>query len=431
MRRSLGLIALVLASASHVAADALPQQVPDEPRGVVSLEQALEAALVRNPELATVRLDVRIQEARVLQAGLLPNPSLATEVEDVGGTGPRRGWASGQTTLSVAQLLELGGKRSKRTRAAALEHDLATFDYDARRLGVLADVAKTFAATLAAQDRVTLARELEALAGESVRSVAATVKAGAVSPVEETRARVAEGRAATDRQAAERDLLAARTVLAATWGGTEARFDRVVGRLGAVTPPEPLDVLRSRIDRNPDLARWNAERTRREAALAVERARRVPDVTLSLGGRHYADNGDEALVFGFSLPLPVFDRNQGNVAAAELAVARTERDRWAAAVVVSAALETAYATLQTAFAQATALRDRIIPEAERTYDGARDAYTRGLFRYLEVLDAQRTLFELRGQYLTVLRDYHQAAADVTRLTGAPPGVVDAPKGGDR
>lgn len=425
--RSIVLVALALARVVCAGTDE-PTAVVLEPRGVVQLEQALEAALVGNPELSAVQLAIRMQDARVTQAGLLPNPALTTEVEDVGGSGSRRAWESGQTTLSLAQLLELGGKRAQRRRTAELTRDLATFDYEARRLGVLAEVAKAFAGTLAAQERLRLAGELEALASESVRSVGATVKAGAVSPVEETRARVAEGRAGIERRAAERDLAVARTALAATWGSTEAHFDQVAGDLGTVEPPVPFDTLLARLEQNPDLARWNVERAQREAALSLERARRIPDVTVSAGGRHFADNGDAAFVFGFSLPLQIFDRNQGNVVAAETAVARARSEQRAVEVTITAALRTTYASLQTAVEQAMALRDRIIPEARRTYDGARDAYLRGRFRYLEVLDAQRTLFELRGQYLEVLTQYHQAAADITRLTGEPPRAVAREQG---
>ena len=76
----------------------------------------------------------------------------------------------------------------------------------------------------------------------------------------------------------------------------------------------------------------------------------------------------------------------------------------------------------------TALRDRIIPQAQAVSDGAADAYAKGLFRYLEVLDAQRTLFELRGQHLQALVAYHAAAADLERLTGTPLVARDAPEG---
>lgn len=422
------LLVLALAGARGAVAGSPEEQLPDEPQGVVGLGDAIEAALLRNPDLEAFQVSIRIQDARATQARLAPNPNVLTEVEDVGGSGSRRVWQSGQTTLSIGQLLELGGKREKRHRAAELGRDLATFDYEARRLGILADVAKAFAATLAAQERLALARELEKLATESVQSVGATVKAGAVSPVEESRARVAEGRAATMRREAEQDLAVSRTSLAATWGGSQARFERVVGDLDTMARPPGLESLLGRVERNPDLARWNAERAQREAVLALERSRRVPDVSVTVGGRHYADQGDGALVLGFSLPLPLFDRNQGNIAAAEFALARAASEQRAAEVAVTTTLRTTYETLRTSYEQATALRDRIIPEARKTYDGARDGYLRGLFRYLEVLDAQRTLFELRGQYLEVLARYHQAAADITRLTGEPPSTTASAPG---
>ena len=81
-----------------------------------------------------------------MQAGALPNPALATEVEDFAGSGDRRGFRGSQTTLSFAQLFELGGKRAKRRRVASLERDLAAWDFEAARLSVLTETTKAFIA---------------------------------------------------------------------------------------------------------------------------------------------------------------------------------------------------------------------------------------------------------------------------------------------
>jgi len=128
--------------------------------------------------------------------------------------------------------------------------------------------------------------------------------------------------------------------------------------------------------------------------------------------------------------LPVFDRNQGNILAAERAISKAATEQRAAEVGAHAGLRTAYEGLRAAFEQASALRDHVIPDAQRTYEGARDAYSRGLFRYLEVLDAQRSLFELRSQYLDALARYHQASADLARLTGGSPDGPPADQGRD-
>jgi len=105
-----------------------------EARKELRLRDALALALGRSPDLAGVALSVREAEADALQAGLLPNPEAAAEFENFGGTGNLAGTASAETTVTVGQLIELGGKRARRTRLARLETELAGWDYEAKRI---------------------------------------------------------------------------------------------------------------------------------------------------------------------------------------------------------------------------------------------------------------------------------------------------------
>jgi cobalt-zinc-cadmium efflux system outer membrane protein len=402
--------------ANEVTGEALAEG-PAFPTGVVSLREALAAALLGNPDLAAFSWEVRAREARTVQAGRLPNPELATEYEDFGGSGDRRAWQSAETTISLSQLVELGGKRAKRRRVAALEQELAGWDYEARRLGVLTDVTTAFVKLLEIQERLTLMAELARLAERVLGTVAASVRAGAVSPVEEARARVTLSRARIGREQLERDFDAARAALAASWGAQTVTFERVRGDLRVLAPPPPLDTLLAALPHNPDLARWATELEAREAALSVEKARRIPSPTVRFGGRHFADGADAALVAEVGLPLPLFDRNQGGILEAQRRLGKARVERVAVETSVRAQVAAAYHALRAAYERAQTLERTAIPEAERVYVGAVDAYTKGRYRHLEVLDAHRTLFELRGEHLQALGAYHTAAAELERLTG--------------
>jgi cobalt-zinc-cadmium efflux system outer membrane protein len=124
---------------------------PGEPTGVLTLRQALALARLRNPELASTAWEVRAGEARTLQAGLLPNPEVGVEVENFAGSGEFRGFDAAETTIALGQVIELGGKRLRRARVAALERDLAAWDYEATRLNVFTATAKAFVEVLGAQ----------------------------------------------------------------------------------------------------------------------------------------------------------------------------------------------------------------------------------------------------------------------------------------
>jgi cobalt-zinc-cadmium efflux system outer membrane protein len=395
------------------------ETVDSEPTGELTLRTALGIALARSSDLQSFSWEIRARDARALQAERLPNPQLHTEIENVGGSGNRQGFEDTETTVRLSQLIELGGKRGKRQRLAELGTALATWDYEAKRLHVLSEMSKAFVQVLTAQERVGLAGNLARLANDAVRAVGIQVAAGGAPAVESTRANVALERTELEKNRAEQELVAARNALAASWGSTRPTFTRVVGDLTTVSPPPSAEDLFRRLEKNPELARWETELEERRAALSLEQAGRLPDVTAGAGGRHFSDNGDNALVLELSVPLPVFNGNGGAIAEAEHRLSKARAERSAAYVALHAALGTASARLAEAYHRATRLRLRVLPQAEASVAGALDAYRKGLFRLVDVLDAQRTLFELRGDYLASLESYHLLAAEVEQLTATP------------
>src|SRR6185436_9199814 len=130
----------------------------------------------------------------------------------------------------------------------------------------------------------------------------------------------------------------------------------------------------------PDVVRWGTDLEERRAAVAMEEAGRVPDVTVGAAGRHFSDNGDNALVFDLSVPLPIFDRNQGAIAEARHRLDKARAEREAAAASIRAAIAATRAELAAVHEQAVRLRDDVIPEAQRAFEGARAAYRQGAFR---------------------------------------------------
>jgi len=331
--------------------------------------------------------------------------------------------------VRVLQRIELGGKRGARRRVAEIDRDLAAWDYEVARRDVVASTTKAFVTVLAAQERRVLAAELERLARETVAAVERSVAAGAAVPVEALRARVALGRTEVEGARAERELEAARTQLAVRWGATQVALPRVRGDLTRLDPLPSEAALASALADNPDLARWTTERAARRAALALERARRIPDVTVGAGARHFSDNGDNALLVELSLPLPIFDRNRGGVVAAREEVAKGRDEAEVARVDARVALSEAYERLAAAHDEAFSFASRVLPDAQRSASGTMAAFRQGLLRPVDVLEAQRALFELQGDHLRALERLHLAAADVERLTGMP--LHDLSNGGAR
>ena len=154
-----------------------------------------------------------------------------------------------------------------------------------------------------------------------------------------------------------------------------------------------------------------------EAAAKLERSQAYRNPTLSLGYRRFEDrNGDGAMVAGISIPLGVFDRNQGSIARARSEVLRAEYDLEAGRRIVLRE----FATLQRALAsEAEAVRateQDVIPQAERALALAQDGFNQGAFSYLDVLEAQRALSDARQRRVEALRSYFSNEAALDRLT---------------
>lgn len=398
------------------------KQAPEDPRdltGALTLQQVVAHVLLHNPDLQAFAFEIRAREARALQEGLLPNPQLQMMVQDILGSGRFSGASDSESQVLLSQLIELGGKRTKRETAATLNKELAEWDYETQRMNVLTEVAKAYVNVLSRQEELRLIGELVRLSESLHEAVSERVKSGKVPPIDEVKSQVTLSTTRMREQQAANNLNAARRALAALWGRPLAAFDRVQGNLFVIRPLPEIETLTSRMNRNPDLARWATELIQREAQIDLEKSRSIPDVQFSAGARWLQENRDNALIFQIQLPIQFFDRNQGAIAEARYRRAKAESQKRAMEIRLQTVLSTRYTELVNAHTQVTSLKNRVLPGARQAFEAVREGYRFGKFGYLEMLDSQRTWFQARQQYLQALADYHKAVADVERLIGAP------------
>ena len=388
-----------------------------EPADTLSLRDALSIALMRNPELASISWERRAEEAVAIQQGLFPNPELGVEVENVDGKGPGGAFDVTETTLSLSQLLEIGGKRSKRSRVAGLRAELAGWDYESKRLDVLSGTKTAFFEVLAAQERIELSVETFRLSDRVYDVVAERVRAGKVSPLEKSKASVSRSLSEIQMEKEKRGLSAAIKRLASYWGSSSPRFTAVAGELDIPESIPIADADDSLAEQNPELARWTTQIERHRMALALAKTERIPDLTLSGGVKLFEETDETMFVFGLSVPIPLFDRNQGGVREAEYLLARAGEQQKAAGVHVRTVLSEALGALSSSHAEALVLKNVVLPAAEQAFVSAGEGYRHGKFEFLEVLDAQKTFAEVRYQYIDALIEYHRSIAAVERLIG--------------
>jgi cobalt-zinc-cadmium efflux system outer membrane protein len=389
----------------------------------LTLAQALALTLQKSPELDGVSWDIRAAEARILQAGLRPNPELMLESEDITGTGSYKRGDQMQNTLQLTQLVELGGKRQARVRISQSEQQLADWDYQIKRIEVLKQTTVAFIDVLTAQSRVDLAEEIVGLAQKVVSITQKQVEVGKISDIEVTRSSVAAAGARVDLEQAKQDLLVARGYLAAQWGAVVPDFTSVTGDLERIRPHPELETLMARLGRNPQLARWTTERERRRAVLASAQAEGRPDVRLGAGPRLIGKGDDVTLVATVSVPLPLFNRNQGRIAETQANLSKVANEQRAAETRAYAQLNEQYQTLVRASEQLRILERDVLPGANTAVTRILEGYNVGRYSQLDVLEARRTLNDARAQRLRVLAGYQKASTDIDALTASP---IDLP-----
>lgn len=375
----------------------------------LSLGAALAQAHNGNPVLAAALNEMRAAEGLRVQAGAIPNPTLDAQIED-----QRR--ETRTTTVTLAQPIELGGKRAARIAAADRALEIARLQLEARQTEVDSNVTAAFFAALVAQERVTLAQASLDLAKRSSDAASKRVTAGKISPVDETRARVAEAGVRVELIQAQGEL---KTALEELRGaiGSGPRIESLNGSALRTPSLPPVEAITIGIDAAPAVREARLEIRRAEALTQLERSKRIPDVTLTLGATRPNEMARNQAVIGISIPLPIFDTNRGNIQAALSQQDKTEDLARATEVRVRTEALAARQRFETALAEVDALQGEVLPGAQSAFDAATKGFELGKFSYLEALDAQRTLLQSRAQYLRALADTHRAATDVQRLLG--------------
>jgi cobalt-zinc-cadmium efflux system outer membrane protein len=282
---------------------------------------------------------------------------------------------------------------------------------------VRAGVISAYFSTVIAQERVKLVIDSSNLAARAADVVGKRVTAGKTSPVEATRASVDLANAQLEVGEAQAELQAARQTLAALWGDSAPGFGDVVGDMSAIPTLASEVELLEQVEASPALLASRLEIGRRQALIEVERSKAVPDMVLTVGAKRDNELGLTQAVVGVSIPLPLFDRNQGAVYEASRRADKAHDEYDAARVRLLVDVRMAATRLATAQASIQTLRETVLPAAQQAYDASTTGFEAGKFGFLDVIDSQRSLLQARARYLNTLSSAWQAATAIDRLLG--------------
>lgn len=377
---------------------------------VLTLEQAWQRALRQHPDLRMVATERDSAAAARAQAGAWPNPELSAQVED-------NRAETRTTTWQWSQPIEGSGKRAARLQAADWAQKQADSQAESRLAQVRANLVQAFHGAAVAQERAQLSAELLELASRMREAAGRRVTAGKAAPLEELKAQVAQTQARSALQAAQGEARVAWQALRQAAGGDLAGFQRAQASPESLPDPQRWSTVLDRVDQANPLRLAEQELGRQRAQAEVERTRANPDWVLQVGVKRDAQLGRNQPMVGVALPLALWDRNQGAHTAALRQVDKAEASLDATRASVRAQAVLAFEQLSSAVSQARSVRDAVQPAAAQALELASKGYELGKFGLLDVLDAQRTLFEVKSQLLSSREQAFRAEARLIELFG--------------
>lgn len=410
-RRMIGvglILLIVLLSRAVMAQEPTPTAPP------LHLQDLVELSLLHNPRLRQAELDIDVARGRARQAGLYPNPTLMVEGEELGGG--RTGPGGYITAPMVSQPIVTGGKLRLSRAVANREVDQATLGLIQQRFTLLAAVRQGYFAVLTAQRRVEILQELVALALKTYEATEKQFQARQVAELNLIQFRVELNRFRAELGAAQREWAAAWRQLTAVMGVPELAYRPLLGSLASEPPRYDFDAARALLlELHPAIRA--AETGVQRAQLALRRAQVEPIPNVNVGAGYQRDNQNlqDLWRFQVQLPVPLFDRNQGNILSARAELSRAEAE-------VSRVENELLNQLAAAFGQYAAAQERsrlyrtaILADAQKTYDLALAAFQGGQFEYLRVLQAQRAVAEAQLEYVRALGEAWEAASVLSGL----------------
>ncbi|HEV8210956.1 MAG TPA: TolC family protein [Vicinamibacterales bacterium] len=393
----------------------------------MTVDQAVHEAIDRNLSLLAERVNLTIADAAIVTAALRPNPVLSggansldwlgTGFNEVNGAGPP------EYSARVDFVLERGSKRALRTTMAAAAKTVseAQLSDSIRRLTL--DVTLASIDVLEAKSKLQLATSnLDALT-RLVQLNERRLSGGAIPPLEVTRARVAMLQYRASVSSAQLALTQARLKLQTLIGrGSTSPLVDLDEPLGIAPAAVPIDLgglqAAARINR-PDVRALQREQARSQSDLRLQLANGKVDYTIGAEYRRQQGvngTGNLAGLF-FSVPLPIFNRNQGEIARAGAEQEKATRSFAALNNSVDGEVASAYQEFESARQLLTDMERDLLQPAADARAGTTYMYQAGATSLLDVLDAQRAFNETMDTYYSAQAAYRRADARLGLVTG--------------
>jgi cobalt-zinc-cadmium efflux system outer membrane protein len=401
--------------AGHQVTTSQQQAQPVGP--VITLAELERMAAQNNPTLAQAEAAISAAQGRRRQAGLWPNPIVGYMGEEISFRAPKR---TSEHMFFVEQTIPLGGKLRKSQRIAEQEIAEAEAEAFAQKQRVINTVRILYFEALGAQRLVDLRAELVRIARDAVKTTSELYNVGQADRPDFFEAEIEAQQIVLDFEEAQNALQQSWQLLAAVAGNPTMQQARLAGNLEEGLPVLDQEALLATLLRDsPEIRRARAEVERARAVVSRAKAERIPNLFLR-GGVGYNNElldvddrpvGKEAFIEA-GINLPIFNRNQGAIAAAEAELTLAEREAQRIDLVLRTRLTQAFTEYRNSLRKVQRYQETVLPRAERAYNLYLASFRQMSASYPQVLIAQRTMFQVREDYLRALIDVRANAIQI-------------------
>lgn len=380
-----------------------------------ALLPVFQIVLDHNPNIQIALSSIMSSEGNLIQESLRPNPKALIELENFGGDGSLSGFDGAEITFGIEQEIEILGKRSYRRDVARYGLAVAQQKAIMSIMAVLASAHQSYVGFIIAQERLNLAQKRLELSNETHEVVKSRVSAAATSEIQHTKVDIEQKIAFIQKSKAKEKLASARAqlekILSTTSDKITSDNNILSTSLYLPTKKELIDA----IDHLPQTEVMRLKELQAKSSVELAKAHRIPNPTVGFGARRLRETNSNAFIATFSIPIPVFDSNQGNLAQAQAEYSKASSELREAYLSLKETAESIYEQLVSSSSEVISYRESIIPSAQKAYSQAAEGYNSGRFSFLELLDAQRTLYEIQEANLESLLKYHQTKAQADFL----------------
>lgn len=379
----------------------------------LTLDLALDMAEDRQPQIAEAKAMVEAAEGRARQAGAFPNPEaiLGAQQLPLSGNQPNEK----EYVAGVGQTIPLGRRLSTAREAELLDREVRARGLEVKRREIRKRVHNAFATALYQEKAWQAQSDIQQNAAKAVAATRARVEAGDTVRDDLARVEMELARAKVELQRAESLREQALIGLASAIGDATLTVKSLAGTMDATFEIPALESLVANLSAQPESAQADADIRARMARVDLAKAERIPDVKVELLYHRLEASSANTFDVGLSIPLPLFNRNQGKLREARAEQAAAEARARMTQNELSTRLRESYLELTATLATSQTLKTEILGRADSVLKTAEARYAAGDISLTEVLPVRRDWAAVQLSYLESLRDVMQAWAEVKRF----------------